>query len=69
MVVVDKLDERLDLVALLLASLGHTAGDLGGVALDAGDQGVAEGVSLVARVDRLDDDDLQRGTLAIARDC
>lgn len=68
-VVVDKLDERLDLVALLLASLGHAPGDLGGVALDAGDQGVTEGVSLVARVDRLDDDDLQRGALAIARDC
>ena len=58
-VVVDDLDEGLDLGALLLASLGHPAGDLLGVALDAGDQGVAEGVRLVAIVDGLDDDDLR----------
>lgn len=58
-VVVDDLDEGLDLGALLLAGLGHAAGDLGGVALDAGDDGVAEGVRLVAVVDRLDDDDLR----------
>lgn len=58
-VVVDKLDEGLDLVALLLAGLGHAAGDLRRVALDSGDEGVAEGVSLVAGVDRLDDDDLK----------
>lgn len=57
-VVVDDLDEGLDLGALLLAGLGHAAGDLGGVALDAGDDGVAEGVRLVAVVDGLDDDDL-----------
>lgn len=59
-VVVDDLDEGLDLGALLLAGLGHAAGDLGGVALDAGDDGVAEGVGLVAVVDGLDDDDLER---------
>ena len=58
MVVVDDLDEGLDLGALLLAGVGHAAGDLGGVALDAGDDGVAEGVRLVAVVDWLDDDDL-----------
>lgn len=58
MVVVDDLDERLDLGALLLAGLGHPAGDLGGVALNAGDEGVAVGVRLVASVDGLDDHDL-----------
>ena len=57
-VVVDGLDEGLDLVALLLSRLGHAAGDLGGVSLDAGDEGVAVGVRLVAAVDGLDDDDL-----------
>jgi hypothetical protein len=57
-VVVDDLDEGLDLGSLLLASLGHAAGDLGRVALNAGDDGVAEGVRLVAVVDGLDDDDL-----------
>lgn len=57
-VVVDDLDERLDLGALVLAGLGHAAGDLGGVALDTGNHGVAEGVRLVAVVNGLDDDDL-----------
>lgn len=57
-VVVDDLDEGLDLGALLLAGLGHAAGDLGGVALDASDQGVAVRVRLVAGVDGLDDHDL-----------
>lgn len=60
MVVVDDLDERLDLGALLLAGLGHAAGDLGRVALDAGNDGVAKGVRLVAVVDGLDNDDLER---------
>lgn len=59
MVVVDNLDEGLDLVALLLTGLRHAAGDLGRVALNAGNQGVAERVRLVAVVDGLDDDDLE----------
>lgn len=58
-VVVDGLDERLDLGALLLAGLGHPAGDLGGVSLNAGDQGVTIRVGLVTRVDRLNDDNLK----------
>lgn len=58
-VVVDDLDEGLDLGSLLLASLGHAAGDLGGVALNTGDQGVAEGMRLVAVVNGLDDDNLE----------
>lgn len=57
-VVVDGLDERLDLGALLLAGLRHAAGDLGRVTLDTGNQGVAVGVGLVAAVDRLDNDNL-----------
>jgi hypothetical protein len=57
-VVVDDLDERLDLAALLLARLGHAACDLQRVALDAGDQGVRVWVRLVADVLRLDDHDL-----------
>lgn len=58
MVVVDDLDERLDLVSLLLAGLGHAASDLGGVSLNAGNQGVTERVRLVAVVNGLDDDNL-----------
>lgn len=57
-VVVDDLDEGLDLVSLILAGLGHAAGDLGGVSLNAGNQGVAERVRLVAVVNGLDDDNL-----------
>lgn len=57
-VVVDHLDEGLDLGALVLARLGHAAGDLGGVSLNAGDERMAERMRLVAIVDGLDDDDL-----------
>ena len=58
MVVVDDLDERLDAAALLDRLLTHAAGDLEGVALDTGDDGVREGVGLGASVVRLDNDDL-----------
>jgi hypothetical protein len=60
-VVVDGLDERLDLGALLLSRLRHAAGDLGRVSLDACDKGVTVRVQLVAAVDGLDDDDLDDG--------
>lgn len=63
-VVVDHLDEGLDLGSLLLAALGHAARDLGGVALDAGDDSVAERMRLVAIVDGLDDDDLELETVS-----
>lgn len=61
MVVVDRLDERLDLAALghLLGS--HAARDLAGVPLDAGHEGEAEGVGLGAVVEGLDDNDLNSG--------
>lgn len=59
MVVVDLLDERLDLGALLSTLLPHAAGDLLGVALDAGDESVGERVSLGAGVLGLDDDNLK----------
>ncbi len=55
---------RLDLGALLYAGLGHAAGDLAGVSLDAGDDGMAEGVRLAAGLDGLDDDDLLAGVAA-----
>lgn len=58
MVVVDDLDEWLDLAALGLASLRHTAGDGKWVALDTGDQGVRVWVRLVASILGLDDHDL-----------
>lgn len=61
---VDDLDERLDLGALGDPLLTHAAGDLEGVALDTGDQGVAEGVGLAAVVHHLDDDDLLSGKSA-----
>lgn len=57
-VVVDDLDEWLHLAALCLAGLGHAAGDLLRVSLDAGDEGVREGVGLATVVLRLDDDNL-----------
>jgi hypothetical protein len=57
-VVVDDLDERLDAAALLDGLLTHAAGDLEGVALDTGDDGVGEWMSLGASVLRLDNDDL-----------
>lgn len=57
-VVVDEFDEGLDLGALFLAGFGHAASNLGGVALDARDEGVAEGMRLVAAVDGLDNYDL-----------
>ena len=59
-VVVYHLDEGLDLGSLLLAGLRHAAGDLGGVSLDASYDGVAELVRLLAIVDGLKDDDLQK---------
>ncbi len=58
MVIVDNLDEWLDLASLGLTCLGHTAGDLGGVALNAGDQCVWVWVRLVSSVLGLDDHDL-----------
>jgi len=57
-VVVDDLDERLDLGALVLALLGHAAGHLLWVALDTGDEGVREWVGLGALVLWHDDHDL-----------
>ena len=67
MVVVDGLDKRLDLGALLLARLRHAPCDLGGVSLDASYQGVAEGVCLVTAVDGLDDDDLLQEKVTLVR--
>ena len=57
-VVVNDLDERLDLGALGLAGLGHAAGDLAWVALNAGDQCVRVRVRLVASILWLDDHNL-----------
>lgn len=57
-VVVDDLDEGLDAAAAVDKLLAHTAGNLQGVALDTGDDGIGEGVGLGARVVRLDNDDL-----------
>lgn len=68
MVVVDDLDERLDLAALGLAGLGHAAGDVQRVALDAGDDGVGEGVDFAAVVDGHEEDDLLAGVAAAGDD-
>jgi hypothetical protein len=57
-VVVDDLDEWLDLAALCLASLRHTASDLRRVTFDTGDQGVRVWVGLVSGILRLNDHDL-----------
>ena len=57
-VVVDDLDEGLDLAALGGAGLGHALGDGARVALDAGDDGVGEGVALGTVVDGHEEDNL-----------
>lgn len=57
-VVVNDLDERLDAAAAVDELLAHTTGNLEGVALDTGDDGVGEGVRLGASIVRLDNDDL-----------
>ena len=67
MVVVDDFDEGLDFAALVLSLLRHASRDLLWVALDAGDDGVWEGVLFAAVVLWLDDDDLLAG-VAAARD-
>lgn len=67
-VVVDDLDERLDLAALGLAGLGHALGDSGRVTLDAGDNGVGEGVALGAVVDGHEEDDLLAGVASTGDD-
>ena len=58
---VDLLNERLDLALLGLLVLRHAAGDLLGVALDTGDEGVGEGVRLGAVVEGRDDHALLAG--------
>lgn len=58
-VVVDGLDEGLELAALLRLLLTHAARHFEGVALDTGDEGVGEWVSLGALVVGLDDHDLE----------
>jgi hypothetical protein len=61
---VDLLNERLDLALLGLLVLRHAAGDLLGVALDTGDEGVGEGVRLGAVVEGRDDHALLSGIAA-----
>ena len=58
MVVIDDFDKGLDFWAFLDALLAHTAGDFWGVAFDAGDEGVCEGMGFCASVLRLDYNDL-----------
>jgi hypothetical protein len=58
---VDLLDKRLDLALLGLLVLRHAAGDLGWVALDAGDEGVGEGMRLGAVVEGRNDHTLLSG--------
>lgn len=58
---VDLLNKRLDLALLGLLVLRHAAGDLLGVALDTGDEGVGEGVRLGAVVEGRDDHALLAG--------
>lgn len=57
MVVVDDLDEGLHLAALGDAGLRHAAGDGGRIALNAGYEGVREGMRFAAVVLRLENDD------------
>lgn len=58
---VDLLNERLDLALLGLLVLRHAAGDLGWVALDAGDEGVGKWVRLGAVVEGRNDHALLAG--------
>jgi hypothetical protein len=68
-VVVDLLDERLDLGALLNSLLAHAPGHFRGVALDAGHKSVGERVGLCAGVDRLDDNDLAKMLVLRSMSC
>ena len=58
MVVVDRLDERLDLAAFRLTGFRHAAGDLGGIAFDSRDESVRERMCLGTSVEGLNYDDL-----------
>lgn len=59
MVIVYDLDKGLDLIALLLPLLTHTACDPLRVPLNANYKGVTKRMSLVAGVDGLNNDDLR----------
>lgn len=58
MIVVYCLDERLDLAALGLSSLGHTSSNLRRVTFDARNKGVGKRVGFTTRVEGLDNNDL-----------
>lgn len=61
---VDLLDEWLDFALLGLLRFRHATGDLGWVALDAGDEGVREGVRLGAVVEGRNDHAFLAGVAA-----
>ena len=50
MVVIDSLDERFDLAAFCLTGFRHAAGDLRGIAFDAGNKGVRKWMGLGAGI-------------------
>lgn len=60
-VVVDNLDERLHLAALVLSGFAHATGDLQRVALDTSHERMRERVLFATVVLRLNDDDLLAG--------
>lgn len=68
MVEVDNLDERLNLGSLSNGLSAVSLGDLEGVSLNTGNQGVAEGVRLGAIIVGLDDDNLLTGVTSADND-
>lgn len=65
---VDNLDERLNLGSLSNSLSTVSLGDLEGVSLNTGNQGVAEGVRLGAIIVGLDDDNLLTGVTSADND-
>jgi hypothetical protein len=66
-IVIDGLEEGFHFTPLGDALLAHSRGDFAGVALDAGDEGVAVRVALCAVIEGLEDDGFAAG-VASARD-
>jgi hypothetical protein len=61
MIVIDGLEEGFHFTPLGDALLAHSGGDFAGVALDAGDEGMAIGMALCAVVKGLEDDSFAAG--------
>jgi hypothetical protein len=69
MIVIDHLDERLYFASLGNTFLAHSCGDFAWVALDASDQGMAEGMHFCAVVVGLEDHGLAARVATSGDEC